>query len=55
MVISLTSKELRHMCVQLSAQDGTKDEMIKRVSLVLLNEDKFDVNCVLMMLNSINK
>ena len=55
MVVSLTVKELRHMRAQLSVQDGTKDEMVKRVSLVLLKEDSFDVDCVVTMLNSIKK
>ena len=38
-VMSLTMNELRRACVELSVQEGNKDDMIKRVSSVLLNEE----------------
>ena len=53
-VMSLAMNELRGMCVKLSVQQGNKDEMTRRVSSVLLNEDNPDVDCVLLMLISID-
>ena len=52
-VMSLTMNELRRACVELSVQEGNKDDMIKRVSSVLLNEDIQVVDWMQMMLNSI--
>ena len=52
-VTSLTMNELRRVCIELSAQDGNKDEMIKQASSVLLNEDIRVVDWMQMMLNAI--
>ena len=43
------------MCVELSVQEGSKEDMIKRVSSVLLNEDIEIVDWMQMMLNSIEE
>ena len=38
-VISLTMNKLRHMCIELIVEEGNKDDMIKQVSSILLNND----------------
>ena len=54
-VMSLTPNELRLMCVELSVQEGSKDNVIKGVSSVLLNEDIEIIDWIQMMLNSIKE
>ena len=54
-IILLTVKELKYICAQLSVQEGTKDEIVKRLLLVLLNEDSFDIDYIVIILNSIKK
>jgi len=51
--MSLTMNELRRMCAELSVEEGNKDDMIKRVSSVLLNNDISISDWMKMMLNSI--